>query len=171
MSALESPPSLAPVWQDPWTNGAQIMDPQSGVNQVHHPHMTHDFYGKYQMYPGVVQAQMPSNQYPGYNCDQSPAGSNSSDTLGSNNSNNNSIKKHRAVNFKLDIKPEPNNDEIQSAGAVQKVPSLSDVSDQESCSLDIPVTQVSPKTTLKWTGYRFTRHYIFACLMCKIRGN
>lgn len=193
MSALESPPSLAAAWQDPWA-GAPMVDPHTGApihqGQIHHGHHghhvmpTHDFYGKYHMYPQAmppVSTPQPHLQMPpiqagsqagsvyggsaGQYSDQSPsAGSNSSaDTLTSSshgqssttaaNSNNNSIKKsHRNVNFKLDIKPEPSigehysaNDVITGSG-VHKVPSLSDVSDQESCSLDIPVTQVPPLT-------------------------
>ena len=61
--------------------------------------------------------------------------------------------KKRTVNFKLDIKPEPSSnnlggapselDSIQygSQGILQKVPSISDLSEPES-SLDIPIVQV-----------------------------
>merc|ERR1712223_1883489 len=65
--------------------------------------------------------------------------------------------KKRTVNFKLDIKPEPSSnnlggapselDSIQygSQGILQKVPSISDLSEPES-SLDIPIVQVTPLT-------------------------
>ena len=69
MSALESPPSLASGWQDPWgTHGTQIDPHQMVVHPVHPsqttgPHiMTHDYYGKYQMYPQI--ATMPTTPLP-----------------------------------------------------------------------------------------------------------
>ena len=174
MSALESPPTLGTGWQDPWTTGQ--IDP----HQAHlHPHqmaphmgahaMAHDYYGKYQMYPQIATSSAPVNQpmpgyYPGV-CETPSTGSNPQQTQSSPSSNsstgethnNNSIKKHRSVNFKLEIKPEPLNNTsetlteggapscdmlLSGAAGIQKVPSLSDCSDQESCSLDIPPTQV-----------------------------
>ena len=80
-------------------------------------------------------------------------------SVGSVTSNNSNSKK-RTVNFKLDIKPEPSlvnssnsvgvvssggdHDSIHCVpqGILQKVPSISDLSEPES-SLDLPIAQVS----------------------------
>ena len=63
-----------------------------------------------------------------------------------NSTTGNGNKTHRQVNFKLEIKAEPDPLGLhilpEQPRGVQKVPSISDLSDAES-SLDIPCNQVS----------------------------
>ena len=122
MSALESPPSLAAAWSEPWTMSAAaagVLDP-------------HDFY----------KATFASSSPPIMNIAAAVSSSDhntSGSTNGGNDSGGSTTSRKRVVNFKLDIKPEP---EDACVPQMQKVPSISDLSDPDS-SLDIP-TQVSP---------------------------
>ena len=123
MSALESPPSLAAAWSEPWSMSAAaaagVMDP-------------HDFYkATFSASPPImgIAAAVASS---GHNTSNSTHGSSS----GHNDSGSTTSRK-RVVNFKLDIKPDP---EDACVPQMQKVPSISDLSDPDS-SLDIP-TQV-----------------------------
>ena len=160
MSALESPPTLGSAWQDPWCTGSPtgpIMDPHANQFGLQHPHGPHyDFYntGKYPYNPHNPHGDQGIYQGTGYPMgpqlgpEQASSGSPSS---GSSSENNNLVKEKKPrVNFKLEIKPEP---QVSSQGddacvpvssEARKVPSISDMSDQESCSLDLPVTQVRP---------------------------
>lgn len=124
MSALESPPTLAPLWQDPWAAAAgvtgAVMTADADFYAAQQRNVQ-NYYGQTQMnyHPGIV---MENN-----NCSQS------------SNSSNNSNSTRKQVNFKLDIKTEM--PDLPPSG-MQKVPSISDLSDPES-SLDIPCSQVS----------------------------
>ena len=72
---------------------------------------------------------------------------NSGSSDGSTNSSVSASKKvtqHRQVNFKLDIKAEPTDSQQTQQVGMQKVPSISDLSEADS-SVDIPCNQVSPK--------------------------
>ena len=119
MSALESPPSLAAAWPEPWTMSAAaagVLDP-------------HDFYkSTFTSSPPImnIAAAVASSEH-----------NTSSSTNGGNDSNGSTTSRKRVVNFKLDIKPDP---EDACVPQMQKVPSFSDLSDPDS-SLDIP-TQV-----------------------------
>ena len=101
--------------------------------------------------------------HPGSNVNNVSINSSSSDNSCNSGTNNTGSvgsvhsagSKKRTVNFKLDIKPEPlvnpsahlggsaEHDGVQylSQGILQKVPSISDLSEPES-SLDLPITQV-----------------------------
>ena len=119
MSALESPPSLAASWSEPWSAAvAGVIDP-------------HDFYkATFSASPPIMGiAAAVSNS--GHNTSSSTHGSSGHNDTGSTTS------RKRTVNFKLDIKPDP---EDACVPSMQKVPSISDLSDPDS-SLDIP-TQV-----------------------------
>ena len=156
MSALESPPSLAPLWQDPWcavTAGA-VTGPVSAVT-------ADDFYAQQNKNQMMNQANFYHHQlhqppHMGYHHHHNPimeggqnnnnnsmnSDTNSSSTTSSTGSEAKS-KPHRQVNFKLDIKAEPNEVHQLNTGGMQKVPSISDLSDPDS-SLDIPCSQVRP---------------------------
>lgn len=158
MSALESPPSLAPLWQDPWcavTAGA-VTGPVSAVT-------ADDFYAQQNKNQMMNQANFYHHQlhqppHMGYHHHHNPimeggqnnnnnsmnSDTNSSSTTSSTGSEAKS-KPHRQVNFKLDIKAEPNEVHQPNTGGMQKVPSISDLSDPDS-SLDIPCSQVPPLT-------------------------
>lgn len=112
MSAIESPPSLSAAWSEPWTvSGSGVMD-------------AHDFYkSTFSASPPIMGI--------------AAAVSSSSTNLSTLNDNGSTTSRKRVVNFKLDIKPEP---EDACVPQMQKVPSISDLSDPDS-SLDIP-TQV-----------------------------
>jgi hypothetical protein len=123
MSALESPPSLAAAWSEPWTMSAAasagVLDP-------------HDFYkSTFSASPPImgIAAAVASS-------DHNTSGSTHGSSGGANDSGSTTSRK-RVVNFKLDIKPDP---EDACVPQMQKVPSISDLSDPDS-SLDIP-TQV-----------------------------
>ncbi len=113
MSALESPPSLATPWSEPWAvSGAGMMD-------------GHDFYkSSFSSSPPMMGI--------------AAAVSSSTHHLAGSIDNGSTASRKRVVNFKLDIKREP---EDACVPQMQKVPSISDLSDPDS-SLDIP-TQVS----------------------------
>jgi hypothetical protein len=128
MSALESPPSLAASWSEPWAMSAAaaagVMDP-------------HDFYkSTFSASPPMmgIAAAVTSSEH---NTSGSTHGSSSGGGVAGDTVSTSSRK--RVVNFKLDIKPEP---EDACVPQMQKVPSISDLSDPDS-SIDIP-TQVSP---------------------------
>ena len=109
------------------------------------------------------------------------SGTNNAGSVGSVTS---ASSKKRTVNFKLDIKPEPlvnssnsiggiSGDHIDSIhcmsqGILQKVPSISDLSEPES-SLDLPVTQVGNEKncmiTLIRLGLIRINNYILYCLL------
>ena len=176
MSALESPPSLTPIWQDPWTSavtGAVVAGTEDFyghnlqnkvnvspmVNQAafyHHHHLNHHQtpmvpQGYHHPALGPMEAGQQNNNNNSMNSDANSSSTTSS-TNSSNagqagkntNSNTGAPKPHRQVNFKLDIKSEPEliGPDFNQPGGVQKVPSISDLSDPES-SLDIPCSQVS----------------------------
>ena len=200
MSALESPPSLTPLWQDPWSTvvtasgltGAQVsvngtedfygsqhllqnkvnVSPMIGNHQAAFYHSHHHVMNHHQSpvmvpqgyhHPGMIRNDLDQNSGTNQNNNNNSLNSdtNSSSTTSSTTSigNGGQIKtsgstgngnNKRQVNFKLaDIKIEPDplshHNHIlpdNQPGGVQKVPSISDLSDQES-SLDIPCNQVS----------------------------
>lgn len=161
MSALENPPAMPPAWQDPsWASMEQSMaavahTPGSGQHLMHHhphhpqhPHaIPHDFYqhlphSTTTSIPAPVQTAIHTTSKEMMN---SSSNSDHSSEGGKQNNNNNK----RTVNFKLEIKPEPpgstnggTGDENQPQNGIQKVPSISDLSEAES-SLDIIPSQVS----------------------------
>ncbi len=162
MSALESLPAMPPAWQDPWAAAEHAHHVQH-QHQQHHlqPHfMQHQPPPPHHLSPHHLQAgQHPTTQlHPGHDfySQQSPASSaggnnkdggasgvmnSSSDSGSSSNSGKGGgdAGNKRTVNFKLEIKPEPELvvEQQQQRSSVQKVPSISDLSEAES-SLDIP---------------------------------
>jgi hypothetical protein len=167
MSALESPTTLTSAWQDPWsavTSAAATVHMTSaddfygnskplmpfGMNMMPvQPHMHH-------MHPHHHH-MMADHSQNNNNNSMNNSDANSSSTTSSTASN----KVKRQVNFKLDIKAEPQESEsgLQchqlQIGGMQKVPSISDLSDPES-SLDIPCNQVRSK---KKTRTCFNKKY------------
>jgi len=114
MSALESPPSLSTAWSEPWAAAGQgIVD-------------GHDFY----------KASFSSSSSPPMMGIAAAVSSSTHHHLALDPGN--AVHRKRVVNFKLDIKREP---EDACVPQMQKVPSLSDLSDPDS-SLDLPA-QVS----------------------------
>ena len=160
MSALESPPTLTSTWQDPWsavTSGSIPMTASTASDDFyntktqmpafgmypHHHHNHHQLVQPHQYNPmmGHHEAGHQHNNNNSMNSD-----ANSSSSAASTASTKKASS--RQVNFKLDIKSEPlepNNigqDMCQNNNpGMQKVPSISDLSDPES-SLDIPCNQV-----------------------------
>ncbi len=204
MSALESPSTMPPVWQDPsWP----AMDP-SGMAAVatastttasaaahagqhmmhphhhhphHHPHhvihaaaaASHEFYQQLHTSSAPMTSQVQSAPISSSAPIVSSTTSSAKDAVNamnsSSNSDNSSVnsnggKNHnnnnkRTVNFKLEIKPEPpgstnGDNELQNTG-MQKVPSISDLSDPES-SLDIIPSQVGKLEWQKTTTRMFS---------------
>ena len=157
MSALESPPTLASTWQDPW---AAVT---SASTTVHMASSAEDFYNtKNQMaafgmypHPHVQPHQYPSMGMVGHHDHHTGIGHNNNNSMNSDANSSSSAasttsnKKSRQVNFKLDIKSEPQDPNTMgqemcqnhNPNGIQKVPSISDLSDPES-SLDIPCNQV-----------------------------
>ena len=152
MSALESPPTItSQVWQDPWCNVTGVATDdfygqnKGQMNQVpafyhhHHQPLVQGYHASHH-HPAMMDASQNNNN----NSD-----ANSSSTTSSTTSTKAASKPahQRQVNFKLDIKAEPHDQvsEILPHGGqpgMQKVPSISDLSDPESSSLDIPCSQV-----------------------------
>ena len=139
MSALESPPTLTPAWQDPWcamtgtVTAADFYDQsKTQMTQAFYPHQPHMAVHGYP-HPAMMNDSQNNN--------------NNSMNSGSEGSTNSSVSakkqnSQRQVNFKLDIKAEPQESQQQVANVgMQKVPSISDLSDPES-SIDIPCNQV-----------------------------
>lgn len=160
MSALESPPALTPLWQDPWgaaVTGAmtvtsadadfyssvaagaqtgksgQMMVNQAGFYQAHPPMMVQGYHAPHHVHPhhGLMENSQNNNNNISDNNSSSTTSSGSGSTK----------KNQRQVNFKLDIKAEPEQNELVNNPGMQKVPSISDLSDPDS-SLDIPCSQV-----------------------------
>ena len=147
MSALESPPSLTPAWQDPWgmvsqVNPADFYDQsKANMTQAFYPHQ-----------PMVTHGYPHHPMMDGQNNNNNSMNSGSEGSTGSSVTSTTVKKPQRQVNFKLDIKAEPQENQIQSQvtsshpqGGMQKVPSISDLSEADS-SLDIPCSQVPPLT-------------------------
>ncbi len=166
--SLESPPTLASTWQDPW---AAVTSASAAV------HMSDDFYGgkgaPFGAHPqgayigghggmmGVVApgqthfgAPMFDPQNNNSHQNNQNLNTSNSDTHSSSSAASSTTTKERKVNFKIDIKAEPQ--EGVNGGTVdpllggqgqppltgmQKVPSISDLSDHDS-SIDIPCNQV-----------------------------
>lgn len=145
MSALENPASMVSAWHDPWnpaSNGGSVLPP------MHHVHNM-DFYAHTSLHqatpPPLIHKDSLSGSNPSSLMNTSSDSSNASTSGGSagtgsscqqTNKNNNvrSGTKGR-VNFKLEIKHEP--EDGSAVNGMQKVPSISDLSDQES-SIDMP---------------------------------
>lgn len=121
MSALEGPPSMPSAWQDPWAAAGGVIE--SAAAHVGNHHMP--------LHQGV-------NDYMNSSSSSTDSGNNNCKPLPPH-SNANVVR--RTVNFKLEIKQEH---EEQQPQGVQKVPSISDLSDPES-SLDLPA-QVRPSS-------------------------
>ena len=148
MSALESPPSLAAAWSsEPWSMSAAaaagVIDP-------------HDFYkvtfsasSSSPPMMGIAAAVASS----GHNTSGSTHGGSSGGGHNDSGSGSTTGSRKRVVNFKLDIKPDP---EDACVPQMQKVPSISDLSDPDS-SLDIP-TQV---------GLKIQQGYCCCCCCCR----
>ena len=160
MSAIESPTPLNTLWQDPWACAVTATAAVTGTT-------ADDFYGQ-QANKGMMnqaafyhhQPMVPQGYHPGHPIMEGGQNNNNnsmnSDTTSSASSGVSADKKpHRQVNFKLDIKSEPDLTPVgvngiehpyggmpnPSSGGMQKVPSISDLSDPDS-SLDIPCSQV-----------------------------
>ena len=130
----------------------------------------------YGVHPGSMMGGVVPNPYPGVpsydpqnnnssqnqNLNNSNSDANSSSSTTSSNGNIvnvNNTTKERKVNFKIDIKAEPNDGAAPGSdplalnpmggGGMQKVPSISDLSDHDS-SLDLPCNQVRKSFFFKW---------------------
>lgn len=163
MSALENPATLANLWQDPWcsavTAGAVTTSAQEDFYQPNKANVQAGFYHHqpmavhHAMHHGYPVHHGPPSHNPimegGQNNNNNSMNSdaNSSSTLSTTSSTAKDLNKpHRQVNFKLDIKAEPDMEQTVQTG-MQKVPSISDLSDPDS-SLDIPCSQVRPLQAL-----------------------
>lgn len=162
MSALENPAALANLWQDPWCsavaasgsnpNVEDFYQPNKGnvvqAGFYHHHHqpmavhahaaMHHHHHGYHPQQNNQTMLESSGGQNNNNNSMNSDANSSSTTSSTTSSSAKDLNKPHRQVNFKLDIKAEP---ELEQNNGMQKVPSISDLSDPDS-SLDIPCSQV-----------------------------
>jgi len=142
MSALENPmhaghhhhhhAAAAPVWPDPW---ASAVSAEAAIDPHHQ--LQADYYQHH------MQQGMPQKADSVMN---TSSGTDSVNSSGSDGCGKGSVNSKRTVNFKLEIKPDPESNEAASSvlprppAAPRKVPSISDLSEADS-SVDIP-TQV-----------------------------
>ncbi len=167
MSALENP--MPAAWQDPWGVSASAAVAVSTTMPMEHHHMNHNMHQHHpiphhhiqhqQLHFQQQQLQQQQDFYQSplpkdVNNTSSSGTENSSVSSSGGNKNANVSGAKRTVNFKLEIKPDPE-EATQSPQSVppaapvppQKVPSISDLSDPDS-SLDIPV-QVKKKIAIE----------------------
>lgn len=152
MSALETAPAPGPVTQLPGSStaaAAWATDPWAGYQ--HHQPQYHQWTVDTTSVPPVQQQQQ--QQAALQQQQQQPAQQQCMNTSSDGSTTSTSTKSQpaakRTVNFKLEIKADPETASEASAqpasssnaNNVQKVPSISDLSDQES-SVEVPAQQV-----------------------------
>eukprot|EP00095_Tigriopus_kingsejongensis_P003464 maker-scaffold13_size735724-snap-gene-4.8 protein:Tk03464 transcript:maker-scaffold13_size735724-snap-gene-4.8-mRNA-1 annotation:"hypothetical protein BRAFLDRAFT_125635" len=158
MSALENPASMVSAcWHDPWN---PVSNAGSVIQPMHHTHQM-DFYAHpthQNPPPPLLHKDSLSGGNSGSLMNTSSDSSNASTTGGSAghgngphlNKNNNHERPNgkNRVDIKLEIKHEPEEGNI--VNGMQKVPSISDLSDPES-SIDMPqqVPPLTPSTNKK----------------------
>ena len=163
MSALESPPTLTPAWQDPWGMAmAGTVSPADFYDQNKAGQMTQAFYPHQPMVHGYPHHPMMDGQNNNNNSMNSGSEGSTGSAVSSTNVPTSKSKPQRQVNFKLDIKAEPQESQLhpQVSGGMQKVPSISDLSDPDS-SLDIPCSQVRPNSNCRDKVVDFSMFELF----------